>query len=154
MMPFCSAARIGRFSHGSVCDFSYPRKVAGWKFAKEHGWWRSHVAYDSHVADDSHVAGDSLVADDTHIANDSHVANDILVAADSHVANDSIAESEKKEREREQANKSHLICRIRGWDSCHESCAADGDAVHVVADSFLSSTISSLPTFRAPVHEA
>ena len=118
------------------------RKLACGKFAKEHGLWTSHVADDSHVADVSKVADDS------------HVAGDSLVAADSHVANDSIAESEKKEREREQANKSHLICRIRGWDSCHESCAADGDAVHVVADSFLSSTISSLPTFRAPVHEA
>ena len=60
----------------------------------------------------------------------------------------------RRKREIERAQMSHLICHIRGWDSCHESCAADGDAVHGVADSLLSSTVSSLPTFRAPVHEA
>lgn len=62
------------------------RKLACGKFAKENGWWTSHVADDSKVADDSHVAHDSLVA------------------ADSHAANDSIAEFEKKERDRESAN--------------------------------------------------
>ena len=68
------------------------RKLACGKFAKEHGWWTSHVADESHVADDSKVADDS------------HVAHDSLVAADSHAANDSIAEFEKKERDRESAN--------------------------------------------------
>ncbi len=55
---------------------SHLQKMACWKLAKEHGWLTSHVT------------------------DDNHVANDILVAADS------LAEFEKKERERKSLTSS------------------------------------------------
>jgi hypothetical protein len=71
MMPFCSAARIVRFSYGSVRDLSQPQENGLLEMCKRNGWWTSHVADDSLVADDSHDADDSHVADDSHGADDS-----------------------------------------------------------------------------------